>query len=65
MDYGGHDLLNLRGAYKVVEGLEVFGRVINLTDAQWATSAALSSTRQEQYVPGMPRTFYLGLTGRF
>ncbi|MFN3075492.1 MAG: TonB-dependent receptor [Alphaproteobacteria bacterium] len=62
--YGGHDLFNLRGGYAITDGFELFGRVMNLFDTRWATSAQLSGT-QEQLVPGMPRTFYAGGTVRF
>jgi iron complex outermembrane recepter protein len=64
LSYKGHDLFNLRGSYAVTEGLEVFGRVMNLLDTRWATSAQISSG-QEQLVPGLPRTFYAGITARF
>lgn len=62
--YGGHDLLNLRGAYAVTGGIEVFGRVMNVLDTRWASSAQISSGA-EQLVPGMPRTVFGGATVRF
>ncbi|MBX9634186.1 MAG: TonB-dependent receptor [Magnetospirillum sp.] len=62
--YDGHDLFNLRGSYALTENLEVFGRVMNLLDAQWATIAAIGSSREE-FAPGAPRTVFAGITARF
>lgn len=63
--YRGHDLLNARVAYDLSPSATVFGRVINLTDARWATTGAVNSRGQEEYAPGMSRTAIFGLTARF
>lgn len=60
-EYGGHDLANLRAAYKMSDGLEVFARVSNLFDTHWATSSSVSNG-QPQFAPGLPLTVYGGLT---
>ena len=62
--YKGHHLFNLRGAYAVMDGLELFGRVMNVADTRWATIAQYVNSREE-FAPGMPRTFYAGATVRF
>lgn len=62
--YDGHDLINLRGSYALTEDLEVFGRVMNVMDAKWATIAAIGSSREE-FAPGAPRTVFAGITARF
>lgn len=62
--YDGHDLFNLRVNYTVSKKLQVYGRVMNLTDVRYATAAALSSGLP-QYAPGAPRTFYAGLSTKF
>ncbi|MBI5165145.1 MAG: TonB-dependent receptor [Magnetospirillum sp.] len=62
--YKGHDLFNLRTAWAFGDGLEVFGRVMNVLDSRWATSGQLSSG-QEQYAPGLPRTYFAGASVRF
>lgn len=63
-EYEGHDLFNLRGSYALTENLELFGRVMNVFDAQWATIAAISNSREE-FAPGTPRTVFAGITARF
>lgn len=62
--YQGHHLFNLRGAYALTESVELFGRVMNLMDARWATIAQYTSNREE-FAPGMPRTLFGGVTVRF
>jgi iron complex outermembrane receptor protein len=62
--YRGHDLFNLRGSYEIFESVELFGRVMNMSDQKWATCASYSSGRLE-YCPGMPLTVFGGLTMRF
>lgn len=60
--YAGHDLLNVRASYKATKSCEFFARAINVTDKLYAESASKSSTGSAQYNPGMPQTFYAGLT---
>lgn len=63
-EYKGHDLFNLRAAWEVVDDIEIFGRVMNVLDTKWATSASLSGT-EERFAPGSPRTFYAGTRVKF
>lgn len=63
-EYGGHDLANLRVAYKVSDGFEVFGRVSNVFDTRWSTSSSVSNG-QAQFAPGLPLTLYGGITVGF
>lgn len=58
-EYKGHDLFNLRAGWEVVDNIEIFGRVTNVLDTRWASSASMSGT-EERFAPGMPRTFYAG-----
>jgi outer membrane receptor protein involved in Fe transport len=62
--YAGHDLYNLRVNYPVLEKLELYARVMNLSDVRYATTAAVSRGNAE-YAPGMPRTFYAGINYKF
>ena len=63
--YQGHHLFNLRGSYALTDDLELFGRVMNVLDARWATIAALGNGGREEFAPGQPRTFFAGVTARF
>jgi iron complex outermembrane recepter protein len=63
--YDGHDLFHLRVAYPVTRRIRLFGRIHNLTDERYATNAQFTQARGEEYAPGLPRTFYAGLSYRF
>lgn len=65
-EYAGHDLFNLRTQYKVSESIAVQFRALNLADRLYSvnTSNAVGST-QIDYMPGNPRSYYVGLTGNF
>jgi len=63
--YGGHSLFNLRGGYTINDTFKVVGRAMNVADSRWATAASYSATAGEEFAPGMPRTFYLGLESKF
>jgi outer membrane receptor protein involved in Fe transport len=60
--YEGHTLYNLRINYALLEKLELYGRVMNMTDERYATNASYSSSAGEEFAPGMPRTVYVGLS---
>ena len=57
--YGGHTLLNWRGNYSINERLEIFSRLLNILDKDYADRAdyAFGSYR---YFPGLPRQFHVG-----
>jgi outer membrane receptor protein involved in Fe transport len=68
--YEGHNLFNLRANYQVTKGLNIFGRAMNLADKRYATAAtykapAWGRPAAFEYAPGMPRTFYAGVTYTF
>ena len=60
--YGGHTVINLRARYAgpALRGLEMWASLLNVADARYATTAAVSFGRQ-QYSPGLPRSLTLGL----
>jgi iron complex outermembrane receptor protein len=62
--YRGHHLFNLHASYAITGNFEVFGRMMNVMDERWATSAVFTNSREE-FSPGLPRTLYGGLTVRF
>lgn len=63
-EYGGHHLLNLRGAYALTDSVGLFGRAMNLLDRRWATTAEYTSGREE-FVPGLPLTVFGGIEVKF
>lgn len=68
--YDGHDLYNLRINYPVAGKLELYARVMNLTDERYATAASYTaagtwSPEKFEYAPGLPRTYYAGINYTF
>ena len=72
----GYTVVNLRSAYVVNESLELFGRVDNLFDVDYATFGVLAEVelvleeapdaRDPRFVsPGSPRTTFVGARVRF
>jgi outer membrane receptor protein involved in Fe transport len=62
--YPGHDLFNLRASVPVADRFMLFGRLTNLTDERYAESAGYTTARGEEFAPGLPRAFYLGVEWR-
>jgi iron complex outermembrane recepter protein len=62
--YDGHDLYNLRFNHRMDKQLNLFARVINVTDERYATAASISRGNNE-FAPGMPRTLYAGVDYKF
>jgi outer membrane receptor for ferrienterochelin and colicin len=62
--YPGHDLLNVRGAWAVSESFSIGARIYNVADKRYADSAQVSSNTPV-YSPGLPRTYYASVDGRF
>ena len=58
--YPGHNLLNLRVSVGITEGISLFGRIINLTDTEYAERADFAFGN-ERYFVGEPRSVYLGI----
>lgn len=68
--YDGHEVYNLRMNYRLDKALNLYARVINVTDELYATAASYSPARfsnpeKFEYAPGMPRTLYAGLDYKF
>jgi outer membrane receptor protein involved in Fe transport len=59
--YNGFDLWTLHGSYRIGRGGELFARVTNLSDVQYAELVTFSAFTGEQFTPGNPRSFYAGL----
>ncbi|MDF1505949.1 TonB-dependent receptor [Roseisolibacter sp. H3M3-2] len=62
--YGGHDVLHLHANAQLTRHVELFGRVLNLTDRTYAELAGFTfndRVQPDQFTPGAPRTVYAGL----
>jgi outer membrane receptor protein involved in Fe transport len=59
--YPGHDLFGLRLSVPVRARTTVFARLTNLTNERYAESSAYTIARGEEFAPGLPRAFYLGI----
>lgn len=59
--YGGFDIWTLHANYKLHNGAEVFGRVVNLLDEHYAELVSYNAFNREQYTPGNPRMVYAGI----
>lgn len=62
--YNGYSIGNLKADYKYNENISVFGKVTNITDKAYATSATYRYNTTN-YTPGDPRQFYAGLEYRW
>lgn len=61
-DYGGHDLFNLRGQYRLSDTLELYARMQNLADRRYSTYTSNQVGSPElEYRPGQPRTATVGV----
>jgi outer membrane receptor protein involved in Fe transport len=65
VSYNGHSLYNVRGSYQVKDNLKVIGRVMNLGGKRYATAASYKTSSGEEFAPGLPRHFYVGLEATF
>ena len=59
--YPGHDLLSLRFAAPVTGRTTLFARITNLTYERYAETSSFTAARGEEFAPGLPRAFYLGV----
>ncbi len=59
--YDGHVLLNVQASVDLPQGFEAFGRINNVTDERYAELASYHDVRGEEYAPGRPRAFFVGL----
>ena len=62
--YPGHDVMVLRGQYKVSDAAVLFARIDNLWDTNYANRADFAFGA-ERYFPGRPRTIFWGIRGEF
>ncbi len=62
--YDGHDIWVVRTQYETDFGVNLFGRVDNLFDKDYADRADFAFG-DERYFPGRPRTFFFGLSKTF
>ncbi len=62
--YEGHNLINLRASHQVHQHVMVFARLMNVTDKRYAEDANYTAARGAEFSPGLPRTYYLGLSVR-
>ncbi|NJN50613.1 MAG: TonB-dependent receptor [Gammaproteobacteria bacterium] len=58
-DYAGHSLWNWRGTYRVRSNVELFARVMNLRDTNYADRADYAFGNY-RYFPGTPAALYAG-----
>lgn len=63
--YTGHTLLNFRAGYQINDDMKVTGKLMNLTDERYATSASYGSSNGHEYAPGLPLTAYVGIEAKF
>ena len=63
-DYPGHNLVNLRGSWAPLHGVEIFVAFRNVTDERYAERADYSFG-SERYFPGEPRAIEIGISRRF
>jgi iron complex outermembrane receptor protein len=59
--YKGHDLLNVRASYGLPWGMQLIGRINNVTNQRYAEIASFTAAELEQLSPGAPRMVYLGV----
>ena len=60
-NYGGHNLLNTYGYWKLGEEWKLNFRVTNLLDRKYAERADYTSFSGSRYFPGEPRAIYFGV----
>lgn len=60
--YSGHDIFNLRVAYRFTRQWEAQAKLLNITDTLYAERASKSGSSLAQYAPGQPETLFAGVT---
>ncbi len=67
--YEGYDVFNVYLTSPDIAGIQLVGRLNNVTDARYAVTASFNPfvppALQERFRPGMPRTLYVGLQYRW
>jgi len=59
--YAGYDVLNLHANYVVRSNLELFGRLMNATNTNYAEIVSYDAAQGQQFTAGAPRTIYAGV----
>lgn len=62
--YPGHDLLNARARWQLMDSVSFFARIHNVADKRYADSSQVSSNTPV-YSPGLPRAYYAGVDLRW
>ncbi len=62
--YDGHDLWNLKLAYKATDSIDIYAKVNNIADDVYAENARYAWGK-EKYTPGTPRQFFVGVETRW
>jgi outer membrane receptor protein involved in Fe transport len=63
--YGGYELLNLNTNMFVTPRAEVFARMINVANRQFAELVSYDTFQTDQYTPGAPRSIFAGIRYAF
>jgi outer membrane receptor protein involved in Fe transport len=61
--YTGYEIGNLKANYEFSKKLSLFGKITNIADKKYASSA--SSGWSDSYTPGASRAFYTGINYKF
>jgi len=59
--YDGYRLLNANVSYKLAPNIELFGKVLNLTNRNYSEVVSYDQFQLQQYQPGSPRAVYGGV----
>ncbi len=62
--YTGYEIGNVKGTYNLSKNFSVFGKITNITDKEYATSASRSYS-SDSYAPGDSRAYYTGISYKF
>jgi outer membrane receptor protein involved in Fe transport len=60
--YDGHDIFNLRAAYRFNKQWEAYAKLLNIADTLYAERVSKSGSSLAQYAPGQPETLFAGVT---
>ena len=63
-EYEGHDLIHLRGNWRIAEAIMVSGRLMNLTDKEYAERADFGFGN-DRYFVGTPLSVFVGVSFDF
>jgi len=63
--YEGHNYFNLRIEAEAMEGVDIFLRIMNITNVRYAERVDWTGFTDERYFVGRPRAFFGGVRARF